>query len=219
MHPRIWLVLAFLLVSPGARAQSVNAAPALATVRATSLQADKLPQAPALRQLTAGAALRMLSMEGGWALVEPLAADGKPGPAGWLRTTALNLPGGSEASRTTPPTVGLRSLPARVNRHALIIGVSRYADAKVAPLPGVRIDRQSATQMAQAMQVPAGNITYLQDEQATGDAIRKALRDLTERVQDGDRVFIHYSGHGIQIENDNYLLPADVPAPDDGNAE
>ena len=55
--------------------------------------------------------------------------------------------------------------------------------------------------MAQAMQVPLGNIHYLQDDQATGSNIRQALKDLTNKVQDGDRVFIHYSGHGTRYND------------------
>jgi hypothetical protein len=55
--------------------------------------------------------------------------------------------------------------------------------------------------MAQAMQVPTSNIRYLQDEQATGNNIRAALKELTDRVQEGDRVFIHYSGHGTRYND------------------
>jgi hypothetical protein len=100
-----------------------------------------------------------------------------------------------------PVTPGVRSLAPRVNRHALIIGISRYADVATPPLPGARIDKQSATEMAQAMQVPGSNIRYLQDDQATGNSIRQALRELTDRVQEGDRVFIHYSGHGTRYND------------------
>ncbi|MBC7435992.1 MAG: caspase family protein, partial [Bdellovibrionales bacterium] len=96
---------------------------------------------------------------------------------------------------------GTRLLAPRINRHALIIGISRYADPNTPPLPGAHIDRESATQMAQAMQVPQSNITYLQDEQATGNNIRKALAELSARVLDGDRVFIHYSGHGTRYND------------------
>ena len=84
-----------------------------------------------------------------------------------------------------------QSLPARSNRHALIISIGRYENPAIPELPGASIDQQSATQMAQAMQVPTDNIRYLQDEQATGDGIRQALQQLTDRVQVGDLSLIH----------------------------
>ena len=199
----------------------------LTTLRATELRADKLANALVLQSLAAGAALRLISLEGGWALVEPVtplasasAPAQPPRPAGWVRASSVNLqadasaasslasgrevgtsaaPGSSAAS--TVLTLGVRGLTPRVNRHALIIGISRYADPATPALPGARIDKESATQMAQAMQVPAANIRYLQDEQATGNNIRQALRELTDKVLDGDRVFIHYSGHGTRYND------------------
>lgn len=84
------------------------------------------------------------------------------------------------------------------NRHALIISISRYANPATSALPGARIDKDSATQIAHAMQIPRANIYYVLDERATGDGIRQALRDLTGRVKDGDHVYVHYSGHGTR---------------------
>ena len=199
----------------------------LTTLRATELRADKLASALVLQSLAAGAALRLVSLEGGWALVEPLtplasgSAPAQPArPAGWVRASAVSLQAdpsaaaslasGREAGASAAPgsnaastvlTLGVRGLAPRVNRHALIIGISRYADPATPALPGARIDKESATQMAQAMQVPAANIRYLQDEQATGNNIRQALRELTDKVLDGDRVFIHYSGHGTRYND------------------
>lgn len=49
--------------------------------------------------------------------------------------------------------------------------------------------------------------------------LNQALAKLYSAIEPGDTVLVHYSGHGVQIENDNYLLPVDVPAPDDGNPE
>ena len=171
-------------------------------VRATELRADKLGTATVVASLASGAALRVLSLEGGWAWVE------SAGVRGWARANTLNLQSGSsaasgmdsgrQAAGNTALTLGTRGIAPRSNRHALIIGISRYADASISELPGARIDKESATQMAQSMQVPASNITYLQDAQATGDNIRAALKALDERVLDGDRVFIHYSGHGTR---------------------
>ena len=179
------------------------------TLRATELRTDKLASAPVLSSLPAGAALVILAIEGGWAQAVHESPGGKV--SGWVRASSVNLSSGTstaagmangrQASGNAVLTLGVRSLPARINRHALIIGISRYAEASIPPLPGARIDRTSATQMATAMQVPASNISYLQDDQATGDNIRKALRELGDRVQDGDRVFIHYSGHGTRYND------------------
>ena len=193
------LALCAAMMACSAQAQSTTA------LRATELRADKLPTATVLKALPAGAALDVMAVEGGWAQVTHESVQG------WVRASSVNLSSGASATAglasgrhaggNSVLTLGVRSLPARVNRHALIIGVSRYLDPGTPPLPGARIDRASATQMATAMQVPTSNIAYLQDDQATGANIRKALKDLGEKVQDGDRVFIHYSGHGTRYND------------------
>jgi hypothetical protein len=207
-----WMMLG-LLASLGAHAQGAHAPAStqeFSVLRATELRADKMAAAPVLQTLTTGAALRLLSLEGGWALVQTQIKQGNA-RTGWVRASALNMPNESSAAAAmtsgrlaagnTALTLGVRSLPPRANRHALIIGLSRYADPATPQLPGAKIDKQSATQMAQAMQVPLANIRYLQDEQATGDNIRQALHDLNDKVQDGDRVFIHFSGHGTRYND------------------
>jgi Caspase domain/Domain of unknown function (DUF4384)/Bacterial SH3 domain len=174
--------------------------------RATELRADKVVSSSVVSQLPIGAAVQVVSLEGGWAQVQ------SGGKSGWVRAGALTLSAGSsaasnmsagrEARGNTALTLGVRSLGSRSNRHALIIGISRYADPNTPALPGALVDRESARQMAEAMQVPAANITYLQNEQATGDGIRSAIKALGDRVQEGDRVFIHYSGHGTRYKDE-----------------
>jgi Caspase domain/Domain of unknown function (DUF4384) len=170
--------------------------------RATELRADKLGSAAVLAPLAVGASVQVLSLEGGWAQVKA------GSQIGWVRASSLALSSGASSASTLSAgreakgnvalTLGVRSLGSRSNRHALIIDIGRYAGSNIPELPGTRADRESATQMASAMQVPANNITYLQDSEATGDGIREALKNLNERVADGDRVFIHYSGHGTR---------------------
>ncbi len=178
-------------------------------LRATELRADKLGSAAVIAPLAVGARVHLLSLEGGWAYVD------SAGQLGWVRASMLKLDAGSSVASTQQNgrqaaggtvnaalTLGVRSLPPRDNRHALIIGISRYADANTPPLPGAHIDRESATQMAVHMQVPVANIKYLQDEQATGENIRNAIKELNAKVQDGDKVFIHYSGHGTRFKDE-----------------
>lgn len=182
--------------------------------RATELRADKMGAASVLSELAVGSAVQIMTMEGGWAQVQ---AGGSNGKTGWVRASSLSISAGAssasgmsagrDAKGNIAMTLGVRSLGGktveeRSSRHALIIGIGKYGEPSIPPLPGSRIDRESATQMAHAMQVPTSNITYLQDEQATADGIRKALASLNARVADGDRVFIHYSGHGTRYKDE-----------------
>ncbi len=209
---RRWLGAAGLcLVLTNAAGADMAPQQLLGLTRSTELRADKLGSAAVIQNLDASARVRLLGSEGGWALVETGAAETRR--SGWVRASALNwktdasrastLESGREIAGAGALTLGVRSLPPRSNRHALIIGIGQYADPNIPQLPGVKLDRQSATQMAQSMQVPLQNIQYLQDEQASGDGIRQALKALNERVQDGDRVFIHYSGHGTRYLDPN----------------
>ena len=197
-----------MLLGLGLTAFSAYAQNASVT-RPTEIRAEKLASSAVLVQVNQGASVRITSVEGGWVLVE--AATDKGRVSGWMRASSLNMQAGAsviaglssgrEASGNNALTLGVRSVPQltpRINRHALIIGVGRYEDPLVPALPGTKLDKISATQMAQAMQVPDSNIQYLQDDQATLANIRFALNNLSDRVQDGDRVFIHYSGHGTR---------------------
>ena len=200
------VLLSLALVAPTAFAQNAS------VMRPTEIRAEKLASSAVLVQVNQGATVRITSVEGGWVLVEANSDKGRV--SGWVRASALNMQAGTsvvaglssgrEAAGNTAVTLGVRNVPPlvpRINRHALIIGVGTYEDPLVPPLPGTKLDKVSATQIAQAMQVPDGNIQYLHDSQATVSNIRTALNNLNDRVQDGDRVFIHYSGHGTRYKD------------------
>ncbi len=102
----------------------------------------------------------------------------------WLAAAALAQDGTTSAGRVT--------------RHALVIGIGEYADPEVPALRGIPIDIDSARRMARAMAIPDANITVLRDGQATAAGIRSAIAALQARLQDGDRVFVYYSGHGTR---------------------
>ncbi len=88
---------------------------------------------------------------------------------------------------------------AQADHHALLIGISRY-DAKsgATPLPGVPHDLKSAAQIAQALGIPSGNVRVLSDGAATKPAIVGELQALAQRVAEGGRALIYFSGHGTR---------------------
>ncbi len=86
----------------------------------------------------------------------------------------------------------------RGTRHALIIGIGEYADQEIPLLRGMPLDVASARRMAAAMSVPEANVTLLRDRDATASGIRGAIAALGSRLNEGDRVFVYYSGHGTR---------------------
>ena len=100
------------------------------------------------------------------------------------------------------------------NGHALVIGVANYPH--VNPLPeAVLKDARDVGAMIQSEQCgyEPENVRLLIDSDATADAIRNELGNLSEKAQTDDTVFIFFSGHGGEsdsgAEADNYLIPFD----------
>ncbi len=94
-------------------------------------------------------------------------------------------------------------------RHALVVGIDRYAH--VVPLQrAVNDARAVAVAMTEAgfevdLQTNSGETTLL-----------TAISDLAGRAGPGDEVVVYFAGHGIEIDGQNYLLPADIPALEPG---
>jgi Caspase domain len=109
--------------------------------------------------------------------------------------------------------LALHMLPAQAERKlALVIGINNYQEV-------TKLDKAvgDAEAIAQALSGLGFSVNTSLD--ADRRTLNLALSKLYASIEPGDTVLIHYSGHGIQISNENYLLPADVPAPTDGNVE
>ena len=89
-------------------------------------------------------------------------------------------------------------------KHALLIGISNYpqydyADASWAPIHGT-----NDVQLISPILANQGFIiNTLTNESATHGAIGNSLKDLENRVHAGDIVYIHLSGHGQAVEDEN----------------
>jgi hypothetical protein len=178
-------------------------------LQAQALRADRQSTSAAQAQLAAGQVVELQQLAGGWAQVR-WADRGAATQLGWVRASALDLGAaavgaasqqdtGRLAAGNTAVPLGIRALPARANRHALIVGVGQYQVDAARPVPalaGVQHDMNSALAMARQLQIPTDNITLLRDAGASREGVQQALRELEARLQPGDRVFVYWSGHG-----------------------
>jgi Caspase domain len=95
---------------------------------------------------------------------------------------------------------------------ALVIGINNYKE-----VPKLEKAVGDAEAIGQALSGLGFEVSTALDVDRRG--LNLALSKLYASIEPGDTVLVQYSGHGVQIESDNYLLPADVPAPEDGNAD
>ena len=88
-------------------------------------------------------------------------------------------------------------LPVRAENHALILWIGEYADER-ANLQGIDRDAAQARTIAAAMGVPPHNIVEISNRGLSLQGMSAAINGLTNRIKDGDNVFMYYSGHGAQ---------------------
>ncbi|MCB0734654.1 MAG: caspase family protein [Bacteroidetes bacterium] len=85
-------------------------------------------------------------------------------------------------------------------KHALLIGAGDYTHWN--KISSVRdVDSIHAALLRRGFQEK--DIVVLTDAQVVKDKVNEALIDLAMRIRAGDVVHIHFSGHGIQVEDDN----------------
>jgi hypothetical protein len=94
---------------------------------------------------------------------------------------------------------------ADAKRVALVIGNDSYQNAQV--LSNARSDAKA---MAKALESSGFSVTLKQD--LTLKAMKEALRAFKAEVAGGDDALFYFSGHGVQFEGSNYLIPVDVVA-------
>jgi uncharacterized caspase-like protein len=89
-------------------------------------------------------------------------------------------------------------------RVALVIGNSAYQ--KVAPLTNPAND--AGVVAAMLKQVGFDSVEAKMDLKAAD--MRRALREFGNKTRDADVAVVYYAGHGIELDNTNYLIPVDA---------
>lgn len=97
-------------------------------------------------------------------------------------------------------------------RRALIIGIDAYRE--ITPL-------QKAVGDAEALKSTLEDLGFTVDLVLDADrrALNRAVSEFQSKLVSGDTALIHFSGHGVELDGQNYLLPADIPSPKSGQQD
>lgn len=95
-------------------------------------------------------------------------------------------------------------------RFALVIGNGKYVNA-----PALENPANDSADLAKALRGVGFEVIEQQD--ASREAMTKALREFSARLRGTEVALFFYAGHGIQLNGENYLLPvdADIQSPAD----
>lgn len=93
--------------------------------------------------------------------------------------------------------------PKQTNKRALFIGNDQYQFCN--PLHKCVDDARSMQQVFNKI----GYIKAVLDIDLVADDMHKTFARLKEDIQPGDELFISFSGHGVQVNSEIYLVPVD----------
>ena len=112
------------------------------------------------------------------------------------------------ALAVTAALTGLNSSQAAAQtRRALVIGADDYRNvAKLQKAVG------DARAMKQALETVGFKVDLLVNPDRA--AFNNGISEFTRKLGPDDVALIHYSGHGVALDGENYLLPIDAPRPD-----
>lgn len=129
-----------------------------------------------------------------------------------LSVGVLGFPSAVWPAQSPPAVRGLIVEGAAPHRHALVIGNANYAGA--APLQNTVNDARAVTATLGELgfQVQTG-------ENLDGIALDRAINTFVEGLSAGDVALFYYSGHGMELSHENYLIPVDFRARDEAEAK
>lgn len=98
-------------------------------------------------------------------------------------------------------------------KRALIIGVDQYQHA-----PPLKTPTFDAVLMEDALKATDSNfiVHLVPKENTTRTGLLNELRNFAASIQPGEVVLLFYSGHGMERDSVNYLIPAEAGSPEKG---
>jgi formylglycine-generating enzyme required for sulfatase activity len=123
--------------------------------------------------------------------------------AKWWRIALLSVVvAGFTVGALPAPAAGPAPVPEE-KRVALVIGISKYQFAPQLPNPD-----NDARRMAEALRRVKFEVEEIYDPDYR--TLASALRTFGLRAQKADAALVFYAGHGVQVDHDNYVIPADA---------
>lgn len=104
------------------------------------------------------------------------------------------------------------SIACAQDRLALVVGIDKYE--KLEPLKKAGND---AVAVGTALEKLGFAVDVLRD--ADRRTFNRTLSGFLNKIKPGAIVYFHFSGHGISLDGDSYLLPADMELPRAGDRE
>jgi hypothetical protein len=96
----------------------------------------------------------------------------------------------------------------------MMVGVLNFKDPRIQSFPAEgRKDRELESVLL-TEGVPKENLIFLEDQKATGEAMRQGLASMVAKSQPGDTFLFYYAGHGYAEGGHVFLAPYDL---DDSN--
>jgi tetratricopeptide (TPR) repeat protein len=107
---------------------------------------------------------------------------------------------------------GLTPHSATAARLALVIGIDAYDT-----LPPLDKAVGDAEAMSERLETLGYEVTTVLNPGRRD--FNQAITAFRRALQPGDAAFVHYSGHGVEVDGRNLLLPRDVPIPTSGDED
>jgi tetratricopeptide (TPR) repeat protein len=103
-------------------------------------------------------------------------------------------------------------VPALANRLALVIGINDYE--MIPPLSKAVGDAEAMS--ARLADLGFDVTTVLNPNRRE---LNQAITTFRRSLRAGDAAFVHFSGHGVEVDGRNLLLPRDIPLPTSGEED
>lgn len=107
------------------------------------------------------------------------------------------------------------SLPAAAKQVALVVGINAYEKLK----PSGQLQTAVNDSRAMARTLRELRFEVIEANELDRKGFNQAWDRFLGRIEPGDTAVFFYAGHGVQIDNQNFLLPNDVPKPQSGRWE